>query len=108
MQSVSLRFAESVRVLSGAARERDLVIPSFRSPPHLPTSDRTLRRRGGDATVAVRLSGRPFSAVQADLIEGLVVVNELDAAAGGEARRWLWNALSAAQLAEPGAVLAAA
>ena len=108
MQSVSLRFAESVRVLSAAARERDLVIPSFRSPPHLATSDRTLRRRGRDVTVAVRLSGRPFAAVQADLIEGLVVVNELDAATADEARRWLWNALSAAQLVEAGPTLAAA
>lgn len=59
-------------------------------------------------TVAVRLAGRPFAAVQADLIEGLVVVNDLDASAADETRRVLWNALSLAGLAEPGVVLAAA
>ena len=108
MQSVSLRFAESVRVLSGVGREGGLTIPSFRSPPHSPSSDRAIRRRGDDVTVAVRLSGRPFAAVQADLIEGLLVVNCVEVGPADEWRRTLWNALSDAGLAEPGVALAAA
>ena len=32
--------------------------------------DRTLRRRGGGAVVSVRLRGRPWPAVLADMIEG--------------------------------------
>ena len=108
MQSVSLRFAEAVRVLSGAGREAGMTIPSFRSPPHSQSFDRTIRRRGADVTVAVRLSGRPFAAVQADLIEGLLVVNEVTVDRADEVRRTLWNALSEAGLAEPGVALAAA
>ena len=108
MQSLSLRFAESVRVLSGAARGQGLVVPAFRSPPHSPSNDRTIRRRGSDVTVAVRLNGRPFAAVQSDLIQGLLVVNEIEVAHADEVRRTLWNALAAAGLAEPGSVLAAA
>lgn len=47
--------------------------------------------------VAVRLRGRPFVAVQADLIEGVVVVNDLRGSQAEELRRELWNALEAAK-----------
>ena len=108
MQSLSLRFAESVRVLSGTAREQSLVVPAFRSPPHSPSNDRAIRRRGADVTISVRLNGRPFAAVQADLIEGLIVANDIEVACADEVRRTLWNSLATAGLAEPGVALAAA
>ena len=109
MQSISLRFSETVRILSGVARGRDLSVPVFRSPPHLPDADRSLRRSaGGDTVVSVRLSGRPFAAVQADLIDGLLVVNETSGAAAQEVRRELWNALVAAGNVDGSPALAAA
>ncbi len=40
------------------------------------------RRSDGSATVAVVVKGRPYQAVTADLIEGIVVANDL---AGAEA-----------------------
>lgn len=107
--SLSVRFAESVRVLSGAARRRGMVVPAFRSPPARPDVDRSLRRRAdGACTVAVRLSGRPFTAVQADLVESLVVVNDVDAAQLQAVRRSLWNALAQAGLVDGPPSLAAA
>jgi len=109
MQSLSVRFSESVRVLSDAARQRGMTVPAFRSPPSRPDVDRSLRRRpGGDAVVAVRLSGRPFAAVQTDLIESLLVVNAVDEAAAQPLRRELWNALArAGQVDGPAALVAA-
>ena len=109
MQSQSLRFSESVRVLSDAGRRRGLTIPAFRSPPQRPEVDRTLRRRpNGEVTVAVRLAGRPFAAVQTDLIEALLLVNEVEAAATQAVRRELWNALArAGQVEGPPSLVAA-
>lgn len=107
--SVSVRFAESVRVLSAAARRLGMQVPSFRSPPARPDVDRSLRRRAdGSCTVAVRLSGRPFTAVQADLVESLVVVNEVDGSRLQSVRRSLWNALAQAGLVDGPPSLAAA
>lgn len=94
MESSSLQFAGTVRILGGAARSRGLVVPSFRSPPRVPGAERTVRRRpDGGATVAVVVKGRPFQAVIADLIEGIVVANELDAAEATRVRTLLWDAV---------------
>lgn len=109
MQSPSLRFSESVRVLSDAARRRGLTVPAFRSPPHRPDVDRAVRRRAnGEVTVAVRLAGRPFAAVQSDLVDALLYVNEVDASKVQEERRLLWNALARAGQVEGPPSLAAA
>ena len=91
MESSSLQFAGTVRTLGGAARARGLVVPGFRSPPKVPGAERTVRRRpDGGATVAVGVKGRPFQAVIADLIEGIVVANSLDAAEATRVRTLLW------------------
>jgi len=109
MQSPSVRFSESVRVLSAAARAAGLNVPVFRSPPKRPDVDRTLRRRAsGEVVVAVRLGGRPFAAVQSDLIEGLLLANGIGGVAGEANRRSLWNALARAGLVEGGPALVAA
>lgn len=93
-QPPAIRFAEVVRAVTAVARRRGLQVPVFRSPPKLTDVDRTLRRRAdGEAVVAVRLTGRPFAAVQADVIAGVVAVNGLQGRDAGRFRRAAWSAL---------------
>ncbi|MCU1350975.1 MAG: hypothetical protein JWM05_184 [Acidimicrobiales bacterium] len=93
MEATSLRFAAAVRTLAQAARAQRLAVPGFRSPPRVAGADRTLRRRSdGAAIVAVALRGRPFEAVVADMIEGIVVANALDGATATRVRTSLWEA----------------
>ncbi|MCB0977479.1 MAG: hypothetical protein KDB02_08475 [Acidimicrobiales bacterium] len=100
MESNSLHFATTVRTLAAAARSRGLVVPGFRSPPKLPGADRTIRRYGdGSTTVAVVVKGRPFQAVTADLIEGVIVANDLSGGEATRTRTWLWEAVVTAQAA---------
>jgi hypothetical protein len=94
MEATSLHFAAAARTLADAARRRGLVIPGFRSPPGLPGADRTIRwRPDASATVAVRYRERPWNAVLADLIEGVVVANRLEGPAADGCRTALWAAL---------------
>lgn len=96
-RSPTLDFALAVRRLAAAARRQGLVVPGFRTPPRLPGADRTLRHRGsGPPTVAVRLTGRPWSAVLADLVEGVVATNGLHGPEADRARRALWLAVDEA------------
>lgn len=93
-QPPAVRFAEVVRAVTAVARARQLQVPVFRSPPRLPDVDRTLRRRpDGQTVIAVRLTGRPFAAVQSDVIAGVVAVNGLDGQVAGRFRRAAWDAL---------------
>ena len=93
--STTLQFAEAARVLAREARRRGLVGPSFRCPPRLVGVDRSLRRRGDGGVVAVRLRGRPWVAVLADMIEGVVAVNRLEPPRADRLRSELWEALGA-------------
>jgi len=93
MDATTLQFAAAARDLSTAARLRDLVAPSFRSPPRVADAHRTIRRRGSVPSVAVRLRGRPWSAVLADMIEGVVVANELTGLRADRVRAALWLAV---------------
>jgi len=53
-----------------------------------------LRRRGdGAVMVAVRVRGRPWSAVISDMVEGVVVANRLSGSEADATRRALWSAL---------------
>jgi hypothetical protein len=79
--------------LSAAARRVGLVAPAFRTPPSLVGVDRTVRRRRAGATVSVRLRGRPWPAVFADMIDGVVAVNGLSGQQAGRARADLWDAV---------------
>jgi hypothetical protein len=93
MESTSLRFAEAVRALGLEARRRGLTMPAFRSPPRLAGVQRSLRRRpDGGAVVAVVVRGRPWPAVVADMVDGVVAVNQLKAATADRARAALWAA----------------
>lgn len=96
MQATSVRFAAAARVLGRAARRRGLDVPGFRSPPRLAGVERSLRRTSsGTATVAVRLKGRPWPAVLADMIDGVVAANRLAGAEADRARTALWAAVEA-------------
>ena len=78
MAAASIRFAAAARRLAVACRARGLAVPGFRSPPRVPATARTIRRRpDGTAVVAVAVRGRPFEQVAADMVEGVVVANHL-------------------------------
>jgi 3-hydroxyacyl-CoA dehydrogenase len=53
------------------------------------------RAADGTATIAVAVKGRPYQAVVADLIEGIVVVNDLDGFEATRLRTALWEEIVA-------------
>jgi hypothetical protein len=94
VQSSSLRFVRAVQALASASRARGLAVPGFRSPPRLRGVQRSIKRWPGGATVAVVVRGRPWAAVLADLVEGVVAANGLQGPEADEVRAWLWSALT--------------
>jgi hypothetical protein len=93
-QSTSLRFAEAVRALGQEARHLGLTVPGFRSPPRLCGVERTIRRfPSGHVTVAVVVRDRPWAAVLADLVDGVLAANGLEGPAAARARARLWAAV---------------
>lgn len=102
MSTPSLQFAAAARALGDAARGEGWTVPGFRSPPRSGDADRTLRRRdNGAALVSVRTRGRPWLAVLADMIEGVVVTNRLTGRDADRCRTALWSAVEARRLVEP-------
>ena len=94
VESPSLRFAAAVRALGLEARRAGLRMPAFRSPPRLEGVARSVRRRtDGNATIAVAVRGRPWPAVLADMVEGVVVANHLHGADADSARSVLWSSV---------------
>ena len=102
--ATTVDFAAAARTLTREARRRGLVGPSFRCPPRLVGVDRTIRRRPEGAIVAVRLRGRPWIAVLADMIEGVVAANRLRPPQSDRLRADLWRACGFATSAEDAAV----
>lgn len=91
----SLRFAAAARALADECRRRRLTVPGFRSPPRLEGVDRSVRRRSdGGAMVAVCLRGRPWAAVLADMVEGVIVTNSLAGPEADRCRAALWQAVA--------------
>lgn len=74
----TVRFAEAARRLGAAAQAAGLTVPAFRSPPRVDGVARTIRRFPGGAVVAVRMRGRAFPDVVADMVEGVLVVNRAE------------------------------
>ena len=93
MEGTALRFAELARTMGVVARAQGLTMPAFRSPPRAAGAHRTVRRRAGGVTVAVRLRGRPWPAVVADMVEGVIVANDLVGPKAERARAALWEAV---------------
>jgi hypothetical protein len=88
-----------VQDLARTARALGLTVPGFRSPPRLGGVQRSIKRWPGGATVAVVVRGRPWPAVQADLVEGIVAANELAGPPADRARAALWDAIAAGSTA---------
>lgn len=94
MEATSIRFSHAARAMRVVVQQRGLDMPLFRSPPRLQGVQRSLTRRAiGASTVAVQLRHRPWPAVLADMIEGVIVVNALQGCAADELRHALWSAL---------------
>jgi hypothetical protein len=94
VRSTSLRFAAVARGLDVVARRHGLRMPSFRSPPRIAGAARTLRRRAdGSAMVSVVIRGRPWPAVLADMVEGVLAANDLTGAPAEQIRAALWDAV---------------
>ena len=93
--ATTVDFATAARALAAAARRFGLAAPTFRTPPRLVGLDRTMRRHAHGGVVSVRVRGRPWAAVVADMIEGVVVVNRLDPRRANRARSDLWTTIAA-------------
>lgn len=89
----TVRFARAARALSESARRQGLEVPTFRTPPGRPEAVRTIRQTRRGATVAVQVAGRPWTAVLADMVDGVVTANGLRAAPAIRCRTALWAAL---------------
>jgi hypothetical protein len=89
----ALRFARVARRLGSVAHAAGLAVPAFRSPPRLPEARRTIRRYPGGAVVSVRMQGRPFDDVVADMVEGMLVANRLCGEGAGHLRTLLRDAV---------------
>jgi hypothetical protein len=96
MESSTIRFADTARVLTREARRRGLVAPGYRCPPRLVGVDRTLRRRPGAPVVSVRVRGRPWPVVLGDMIEGVIVANALPTPEATRLRTELWGVFTRA------------
>ena len=94
MESTSVRFAGAARDLGRAARLCGLTPPAFTSPPRLAGVSRTIRRRPNGVTIAIVLRGRPWAAVLADMIDGIVAANELSPTDADRVRMALWLAVA--------------
>jgi hypothetical protein len=90
----ALRFADAARRLGAAAHEAGLDVPAFRSPPRVPGATRTIRRYPASAVVSVRLRGRPFSEVVADMVDGVLAANRIPPAEEAGVRARLEAALA--------------
>ena len=96
--ATSLRFAAAARALAAAAKASGLLAPGYRSPPRIVGRSRTVRRRSdGSVVVAVGVRNRPWLAVLADMVDGVVVANGLDGVEAERLRDELWIALEAVE-----------
>lgn len=92
--ATTVQFAAAARALAAAARRFGLAAPTFRTPPRLVGLDRTVRRHAKGGVVSVRIRGRPWPAVVADMVDGVVAVNGLDARRANRARADLWDVVA--------------
>lgn len=94
--ATTVQFADAARALAAAARRFGLAAPTFRTPPRLVGLDRTVRRHAGGGVVSVRLRDRPWPAVVADLVDGVIAVNGLEPRRANRARADLWEVVAGA------------
>lgn len=92
----TVEFAALARAIASTARQLGLAAPGFRCPTRIIGVDRTMRRFVGDEVagiVAVNVKDRPLAAVVADMIEGVVMLNQLSPVHAAQVRGALWNSL---------------
>ena len=94
MHATSLRFSSAAQALAHASRALGYAAPGFRCPPRIAGVHRTIRRRAGSVSIAVQWRGRPWAAVLADMVEGIVVANNLCGVEADRCRAALWEALT--------------
>jgi len=89
----TVHFSHTARLLAREVRRRGLLVPGFRCPPRVVGVQRSLRRHPNGAVIAVQVRGRPWAAVVADMIEGVVVANRLEPPHADRLRTELWEAV---------------
>ena len=99
MEPTSVHFARTARSLGDAARARGLDPPTFRSPPRVPGVTRTIRRSSKGVVVSVVLRDRPWPAVAADMVDGVIAANGLTGVEADQVRAALWAAVDVAHRA---------
>ncbi len=60
---------------------------------------RSIRRNGENVVISVAVKERPWGAVVADMVEGVIVTNELSGSRADIARSALWRAIDNEELA---------
>ncbi len=94
MQSgTTIEFAQAARSLTREAQRLGLIGPSYRCPPRIVGVDRSIRRHVSGVVVSVKLRGRPWAAVLADMIEGVIAANQLTSPHADRLRAELWQVL---------------
>ena len=87
-------FVNAANLLIAVADRFGLVAPGFRTPPRIVGVQRTVRRRPGGGVVAVAVKNRPVAAVLADMIDGVIVVNDIAPPESDTVRAALWSAVT--------------
>jgi len=87
-------FVSAANLLGTVAGRFGLVAPGFRMPPRIVGAQRTVRRRPGGGVVAVAVKNRPVAAVLADMIDGVIVVNNIAPPESDTVRAALWSAVT--------------
>ena len=105
-RSSALDLAGAVRVIGAAVKAMGHDAPGFRSPPRLVGVDRSIRRRrsaagASSSVVSVRVKDRPWAAVLADMIEGVVAANELLSPESDRVRAELWRVVQSSLVESP-------
>ena len=90
----SVRFAIVAKTITQVVASYGCEVPGFKSPPRSSDADRTVRRQSCGSIVAVRIKDRPFEAVIADMIEGVVLCNDMSTEKAGKLRNLLWGAVA--------------
>lgn len=96
----AVEFAALARAIASTVHQSGLAAPGFRCPTRIIGVDRTIRRMAGEdaagtaaGIVAVNVKDRPLAAVVADMIEGVVILNQLSAVEAARVRAALWLSL---------------
>ncbi len=96
----AVEFAALARAIASTVHQSGLAAPGFRCPTRIIGVDRTIRRLAGQEVagtvagiVAVNVKDRPLAAVVADMIEGVVILNQLSAVEAARVRAALWLSL---------------